>query len=181
MIPWTVAHQAPLFVEFSREEYWSGLPFPSPGDLPNPWTEPGLLPDPGIEPRSPEHCMQILYWLSCEGKPRLISMVTAKHWGSYSFFFLIWYKLSLLHWLTLPSWNGISVVCHAALIAFYPRQNIFQKWKLSFQTLPLLYRLSICNTLNPLLSSTNFTTSSPGFRLKNPLSWLLHLKQPLIH
>ena len=49
MIPWTVAHQAPLFVEFSREEYWSGLPFPSPGDLPNPWTEPGLLPDPGIE------------------------------------------------------------------------------------------------------------------------------------
>ena len=41
--PWTVAHQAPLSVEFSRQEYWSGLPFPSTGDL----------PDPGIEPRSP--------------------------------------------------------------------------------------------------------------------------------
>ena len=41
--PWTVACQAPLSVEFSRPEYWSGLPFPSPGDLPNP----------GIEPRSP--------------------------------------------------------------------------------------------------------------------------------
>ena len=43
MTPWTVARQAPLSMEFSRQEYWSGLPFPSPGDL----------PDPGIEPRSP--------------------------------------------------------------------------------------------------------------------------------
>ena len=41
--PWTVAHQAPPSMGFSRQEYWSGLPFPSPGDL----------PDPGIEPRSP--------------------------------------------------------------------------------------------------------------------------------
>ena len=40
---WTVAHQAPLSMEFSRQEYWSGLPFPSPGDIPNP----------GIEPKSP--------------------------------------------------------------------------------------------------------------------------------
>ena len=42
-IPWTVACQAPLSMGFSRQEYWSGLPLPSPGDL----------PDPGIEPRSP--------------------------------------------------------------------------------------------------------------------------------
>ena len=41
--PWTVAYQAPLSMGFSRQECWSGLPFPSPGDLPNP----------GIEPRSP--------------------------------------------------------------------------------------------------------------------------------
>ena len=40
---WTVAHQAPPSTGFSRQEYWSGLPFPSPGDL----------PDPGTEPRSP--------------------------------------------------------------------------------------------------------------------------------
>ena len=39
-IPWTVAHQAPLPMEFSRQEYWSRLSFPSPGDLPNPGTEP---------------------------------------------------------------------------------------------------------------------------------------------
>ena len=41
--PWTVAHQAPPSMGFSRQEYWSGVPFPSPGDLPNP----------GIEPKSP--------------------------------------------------------------------------------------------------------------------------------
>ena len=41
--PWTVAYKAPLSMEFSRQEYWSGLPFPSPGDL----------SDPGIKPGSP--------------------------------------------------------------------------------------------------------------------------------
>ena len=43
VIPWTVAYQAPPSMGFSRQEHWSGLPFPSPGDLPNP----------GIEPVSP--------------------------------------------------------------------------------------------------------------------------------
>ena len=39
--PWTVAHQASPSLEFSRQESWSGLPFPSPGNLPNPGMEPG--------------------------------------------------------------------------------------------------------------------------------------------
>ena len=55
-IPWTVAYQAPQSMGFSRQEYWSGLPFPSPGDL----------PDPGIESRSPA-CRQTLYHLSYQG------------------------------------------------------------------------------------------------------------------
>ena len=41
--PWTVAHQAPPSMEFTRQEYWSGLPFPSPGDLPDPGIKPPLL------------------------------------------------------------------------------------------------------------------------------------------
>ena len=41
MTPWTIAHQAPLSMGFSRQEYWSGLPFPSPGNLPNPGIAPG--------------------------------------------------------------------------------------------------------------------------------------------
>ena len=39
--PWTVAYKTPLSMKFSRQEYWSGLPFPSPGDLPNPGIKPG--------------------------------------------------------------------------------------------------------------------------------------------
>ena len=70
---WTVAHQAPLSMGFSRQEYWSGLPCPPPGDLPNlgiepssltspelarilewePFPSPGDLPNRGIKPRSP--------------------------------------------------------------------------------------------------------------------------------
>ena len=42
MIPWPAAHQAPLFMAFSRQAYWSRLPFPSPGDLPNPGIKPGF-------------------------------------------------------------------------------------------------------------------------------------------
>ena len=41
--PWTVTCQAPLSTAFSRQEYWSGLPFPSPGDLPDPGIEPGSV------------------------------------------------------------------------------------------------------------------------------------------
>ena len=69
----TVACQAPLSMRFSRQEYWSGLPFPSPRDLPTQESIPGLLP-----------CRQILYWLSYEG-------TTEKDcsWGSHCrrFFF----------------------------------------------------------------------------------------------
>ena len=57
-IPWTVAHQAPPSTGFSRQEYWSGLPFPYPGDLSNS----------GIEPRPPTLQADSLL-LSCQGSP----------------------------------------------------------------------------------------------------------------
>ena len=56
--PWTVAWQAPLSMGFSRQEYWSGLTFSSPGVLPNQEWNPDLL-----------HCRQFLYLLSYEGSP----------------------------------------------------------------------------------------------------------------
>ena len=60
MTPWIVAHQAPLSMEFSRQEYSGGLPFPSPEDLPDPGMEPAsptpqansLLPEPPGEPHT---------------------------------------------------------------------------------------------------------------------------------
>ena len=60
-IPWTVAHQAPLSMGFSRQEYWSGLPFPSPEDL----------PDSRIEPTSPALQEDSLL-LSNQGSPKAI-------------------------------------------------------------------------------------------------------------
>ena len=56
--PWTVAHQAPLSMGFSRQENWSGLPCPPPGDLPNPRIEP-------MSPEAPElqvDSLPLSYW-----------------------------------------------------------------------------------------------------------------------
>ena len=49
--PWTVAHQAPLSMGFSRQEYWNGLLFPPPGDLPDPGIEPASLTSPALAGR----------------------------------------------------------------------------------------------------------------------------------
>ena len=62
MTPWTVAFQASQPMGFSRQEYWSGLPFPSPGDL----------PDPRVEPGSPA-LQEIFYCLSHQGGPKVHS------------------------------------------------------------------------------------------------------------
>ena len=67
VIPWTVAYQAPPSMGFSRQEYWSELPFPSPGDLPNP----------GIEPESPEFQADTLT-SEPPGKPDSTKLVTKK-------------------------------------------------------------------------------------------------------
>ena len=71
MTPWTVAYQVRPSMGFSRQEYWSGLPFPSPGDL----------PDPGIEPRSPALQADALT-SKPPGKPHFIKIdtkISVKH------------------------------------------------------------------------------------------------------
>ena len=68
MTPWTEAHQAPLSMEFSRKEYWSGLSFPSPRDLPDPGIEygsPVLQTDSGGLPI----LQMVAYHLSHQGNP----------------------------------------------------------------------------------------------------------------
>ena len=74
--PWTVAHQAPLPMGFSRQEFWRGLPFPSPGHLPNPGIKPGsptLQVDslPSVPPGKPRYFM---------GKVRLIAAPPSQQW-----------------------------------------------------------------------------------------------------
>ena len=68
MTPWTVAHQTPLSTGFSRQEYWIGLPFPSPGDL----------PDPGTKPRSPTLQADSLP-TELGGKPSLQYLILQSH------------------------------------------------------------------------------------------------------
>ena len=71
-IPWTVARQALLSMGFPRQEYWSGLPFPSPGDLPNP----------GIKPRSPA-LQADSFPFEPPGKPNIPSLkisFSESHW-----------------------------------------------------------------------------------------------------
>ena len=101
--PWTVACQAPLSMEFSRQEYWSGLPFPSPGDL----------PDPGIKPASP-----------CIPMPSALaggSFTTSTTWGVpiniyvYVSVFFSFYWLSLGHQKAdhtpvLGQWNSLGEI-----------------------------------------------------------------------
>ena len=69
--PWTVALQAPVSTGFSMQEYWSGLPFPSPGDL----------PDPGIEPWSPAFQVDSLPTES-RGKPKKLTILQLKKKGN---------------------------------------------------------------------------------------------------
>ena len=72
--PWTVAYQASPSMEFSRQEYWSGLPFPSPGDLPDPGIEPGstaLEADALTSEPFFFFSLQNLPWHSCDAKRRV--------------------------------------------------------------------------------------------------------------
>ena len=48
VIPWIIAHQSHLYMGFSRQEYWKGLPFPTPGDLPDPGIKPASLESPAF-------------------------------------------------------------------------------------------------------------------------------------
>ena len=86
--PWTVAYQPPLLMGFSRQEYSSGLPFPSPGDL----------PDPGSNLSLP-HCRQMLYRLSHQRSPKIkITQVLKYDMSSHldKYFF------------ERPGWSGVN-------------------------------------------------------------------------
>ena len=112
--PQTVAHQNPLSMEFSRQEYWSQLPFPSPGDLPNP----------GIEPRSPA------LWADClpsepSGKPPVTTMFLrhTQEFGSLEFTLMT----IIYHWKSLES-SSRGLPCQTCLFktntpAAEPRKN----------------------------------------------------------
>ena len=116
--PWTVACQAPLSMGFSRQEYWSGLPFPSPGDLPHP----------GIKPRSPT--------LQADSLPIELQENPMNHWikpirftqlnfGFLTDCMLMYLQLVLIHFVMekKPShglyYFGLCLVQHVLMINLY--------------------------------------------------------------
>ena len=90
-----VAHQSPLSMGFSRQEYWSGLPCPPPGNL----------PDPGIKPLSP-------------ASPALqADSLTLSHWGFFYFFFLLFLLLSIV---SIGCWFQREILNHIIVVARLP-------------------------------------------------------------
>ena len=101
VIPWTVAYQAPPSMEFSRQEYWSGLPCLSPGGL----------PDPGIEPRSPT--LQADALLSeLPGKP------IYTHTHSFPDFFSIIAYYKILNIISCDIWLSMLYITHSSVLAW---------------------------------------------------------------
>ena len=96
--PWTVAYQAPPSMGFSRQEYWNGLPFPSPGDL----------PDSGIEPGSPAFQADALA-SQPPGNPKSTSNIHRKNsclsWSSNTL--VTWYQ-ELTHWKRHWCWKRLK-------------------------------------------------------------------------
>ena len=113
--PWTVANQAPPSMGFSRQEYWNGSPFPSPGDL----------PDPGIKPRSPSLQADALtseplgnYYLLCEVWLLLFPFKRQRNWGSGRWSCLFkatqWVSSGAETWGQLWLGSCLFAMCHEA-------------------------------------------------------------------
>ena len=102
--PWTIALQAPLSMRFSRQKYWSGLLFPSPGDI----------PDPGIEPVSPA-LTDKFFTTESLGKP----IDVLSYWLKIHVY--IWYS-----WAKYPN----KIVYRSLLITFFDHLGDFGKYEI---------------------------------------------------
>ena len=111
MTPWTVAHQAPLSMGVSRQEYWSGLPFPSPGDLANRVIEPGPL---ALQPNSLPSELQGSTAKGRKGSHSVVSDSLRPHW--------LW-PTSLLCPCNFPG-KSTGVGCHFLLQGILPTQGL---------------------------------------------------------
>ena len=116
---WTLACQAPLSLEFSRQEYQSGLPFPPPGDLPDPGIEPVLLTPPALAGRFFTTCAT---W---EAITKIIMKVKVKSLSRVRLFETPWtvQPTRLLCPQDFPS-NSTGMDCHFLLQGIFPTQGL---------------------------------------------------------
>ena len=108
---WTVAHQAPLSMGFSRQGYWSGLPFPTPGDLPDPRIEPMSPVSPALQADSLPLSHQ---WKWSESESHSVVSDSLRPCGLYT------------------SWNSpgqnTRVGSHSLLQGIFPTQGFYTSW-----------------------------------------------------
>ena len=112
-MPWTVACRAPPSMRFSRQEYWSRLPSPPPGNLSNP----------GIKPRSP-YCRQILYHLSHQGSQLYIYKIL--YMTIYTYIYVVWIDEFFNKWCWETAFTMRGCVSLNLLISSY--NKIKPKW-----------------------------------------------------
>ena len=156
--PWTAARQAPLSMGFSRQEYWSGLPLPSPGDL----------PDPGIEPQPPalqaDSLLTELLWKPTQRKNSLrsplwknslrfyemllIPQVSQKMYAAkkekpgFGSQVLTWISLGWNEWVNATELSGKGRSKMGAFIFYFPSPALSHIWKASF-----IHQAVICHWL----------------------------------
>ena len=130
--PWTVACQAPLSIEFTQQEYWSGLPFPSPGDFPDVRMEPVSLSSPALQADSLSLCYlgsyvwrplpNVVYWSE---SPKSGTKLTSK--------LAVGVSTKLASWLS----NGSRVrLISRILVGWVPWFSIYP-WMIGFEFLKL--------------------------------------------
>ena len=153
-IPWTVAHQAPLSMEFSRQEYWSGLPFSPPGDLPNP----GIFSTQGPNPFLLHfyrwilyHCTTQVFFTFCifflaivdlhitesggleleqNWSPRLMNNILGLLWNTFNDFWLAIHR---------PFWGFVGFFCFCFCFFFLHFLCCLSSWKCTVLTQGLIY------------------------------------------
>ena len=111
--PWTVAYQAPPSMGFSRQDCWRGLPFPSPGDLPNPGIEPGspaLQADalPSEPPGKPWCC----WYTKASPNKKVFKVAYMTHYACEDIHKLQDFLVSIIHSF-IKNKTSICVTCHA--------------------------------------------------------------------
>jgi len=113
--PWTVDHQAPLCTWFSRQKYWGGLPFPSPGDLPNPGIEPvsplltgGFFTSEPLEKPTLSWCWIFVVWMNAICNLVTFKMFCISGRKIHLFFpMVVWYSWVVLNKL---SWYWTRII-----------------------------------------------------------------------
>ena len=134
--PWTVACQAPLSMGFSKQEYWDGFPFPSPGDLPNPGIEPVSLTSPALA-LAGRFFTTSTTWEAPPGKPQYCCGVHVSFQISIFFFLFQIYTQRLSCWiiwyLFLVFWGTSILFSIVAIPAHIPTNSV--------QEFPLLHIL----------------------------------------